>query len=334
MKNKNIFAVSAMLLMGVAALTSCSDDETYDVHGYDYNRAYFNKAGSTTDGNVMRTPVGIITSFSDIITGNSTAAVQSTTTLSVTVDNSLVDSYNSANGTHYKQLPDGVVTMDKTTLTIPAGAMTSSDTLHLSIDDTAADALNDTTGYIMPIVISSVSGDTRPSSDAAVRYVHIGYLETSSLINDYATEIAGTKADLSTMTCIAATNLNPDEFSGLFAGGWRARWTFTGDDPNASFVLDLGSTHNLAGFHVQSEVLKNAKVSISTDNQTWTEIGETAGHTALRIYDQSTWSYNREFVLYAPLQARYFKAELELDNSSWYWSWYKYINSISLYYQD
>lgn len=330
MKNKNIFTVSAMLLMGVAALTSCSDDETYDVYGIDYTRAYFAKAGSTTDGSVLSTPVGLVTSFSDEISGKTTSAVNTTTTLSITVDNSLVDTYNTANGTHYKQLPDGVVTMDKNTLTIPAGEMQTEDTLHLSIDNTAAKALNDTAGYLMPIVIGNVSGDARPSSNAAVRYVHISYMATSSLINDYATEIAGTKAKLNTMTCVAATGLDPDGFSGLYGSGWRRRWNFTGDDASASFVLDLGGTHQLAGFYISSYVLKNAKVSISTDNQTWTEVSETNGHSP--FYDK--WTNNYEYVLYAPLQARYFKAELELDNTSWAWRWYKYISSLSLYYQD
>lgn len=330
MKNKNIFAVSALLLMGIATLTSCSDDDTYDVHGISYTRAYFTNAGSTTDGTVMSTPVGVITSFSDEILGKTTSAVNTTTTLAITVDNSLVDTYNTANGTHYKQLPDGVVKMDKTTLTIPTGEIQTEDTLHLSIDNTAAKALNDTAGYLMPIVISSVSGDARPSSNAAVRYVHINYMATTSLINDYATEIAGTKAKINTMTCIAATNLDPDGLSGLAGGGWRARWNFTGDDASASFVLDLGGTHQLAGFYISSYVMKNAKVSISTDNQTWTEVSETKGHSPFNDY----WTNNNEFVLYAPLQARYFKAELELDNTSWAWRYYKYISNLSLYYQD
>lgn len=334
MKNKNILTVSAMLLMVVATFTSCSDDETYDVYGIDYTRAYFVKAGTTTDGSVLNTPVGLVTSFSDEISGKTTSAVNTTTTLTITVDNSLVDTYNTEHDTHYKQLPDGVVTMDKNTLTIPAGEMQTEDTLHLSIDNTAAKALNDTVGYLMPIVIGSVSGDARPSSNAAVRYVHINYMVTTSLINDFATEITGTKADLSTMTCIAATNLDPDGFSNLFSGGWRARWSFTGDEPSASFVLDLGETHQLAGFNIYGYVVKNSKVSVSMDNQTWTEIGETNGHTGVETYDPTTWQSLTEYVLYAPLQARYFKAELELDNTSWAWDWYKYISSLSLYYQD
>ncbi len=335
MKNRIVkYTVIGLAAVTMATMASCSDDEHYDIRGLKENIAFLDKPNTVTDGTVLKTPVGVFATFSGSISGKTSLAVNKATTLTVGIDNSLVDAYNTDNDTHYGHLPDGVVTFDKTTLTIPAGSMASEDTIKLSIDPKAIEALNDTAGYILPIVIRSVEGDAKPSSVAAVRYVHLNYMVTTSLINDNATEFAGAKADLSQMTCIAATNLDPDGLSGLAGGGWRARWNFTGDDTSASFTLDLGASHQIAGFYISSYVLKNAKVSISTDNQTWTEVSETSGHKAVSQYDYSTYQYMQEYVLYAPLQARYFKAELELDNSSWAWRYYKYISGISLYYQD
>lgn len=335
MKKKYFFTVCAAMLLGAVALTSCSDDDDADVHGITYNRAYFDKARSVTTGSVLKTPVGVVATFSDEISAKATSPVSGNITLTVTVDNSLIDSYNTEHGTNYKPLPDGVITMDKTTLTIPAGAQESADTVHLAINNKGAEALTDTAGYLMPIIIKDVAGgDARKSIDAAVRYVHINYMVTTSLINDQATAFAGTKADLSPMKCIAATNLDTGGFVNLISGGWYARWEFKSDDTTASFVIDMGGSHKLAGFYIDSYVLKNAKISISDDNSNWTEVSETNGHKALQDYDYSTYEYNQEYVLYAPLQARYFKAELELDNSSWAWQYYKYISSLSLYFAD
>lgn len=326
------------IVLGVAtaifSLTSCSDDEHYDIHGLKDNFAFLDRPNTVTDGTVLKTPVGVFASLSGTISGKTSLAVNKTTTLTVGIDNSLVDTYNTDNSTHYAQIPDGIVTMDKTTLTIPSGSMASEDTISLSIDSKAAEALSDTAGYILPVVITSVSGDAQTSSVAAVRYIHINYKTTTSLINDDATEFAGTLGDLSQMTCIAATNLDPDGLSGLVGGGWRARWSFTSDDASASFVIDMGGMHNLVGFYIGSYVMKNAKVSISTDNQIWTEVSDTKGHKALQEYDYTTWQSKNEYVLYAPLLARYFKAELELDNTSRYWNYYKYISGLSLYFQD
>ena len=184
-------------------------------------------------------------------------------------------------------------------------------------------------------VISSTNhGSVRPSSNASVRYVRINYNETKSLINDNASEFVGTKAEVTSLSCISATNLNPDEFSNLAEEGWDAQWNFTSDTPEASFTIDLGDTHNVAGFYIDSYVLANAYVEISTDNKSWIELGNTSEHKALIELDYDTYMYKQEFVLYAPIQSRYLRASLTLDSSSWAWKYYRYITSLSIYYKD
>ena len=209
----------------------------------------------------------------------------------------------------------------------------------MSIDEEAAKALDNLDGYLAPIVISSVDNENvRPSSDASVRYVHINYTKTNSLINDEADAFVGTKADIASLSCIAATDLNPDEFSGLAVGGWYARWNFISDvDKEASFIIDFGETHKVAGFYINSYVMSNAYVEISMDNSRWFELGNTSEHKELTEYDYATYEYKSEFVLYAPVQARYMKATLKLDDSQYggyYWKMYRYIAGLSIYYAD
>ena len=62
MKMKYLMLCGALFL-GTVALTSCSEDESYDVYGYDYTRAYFNVAKQTTNGMIVSTPVGLVTSL-------------------------------------------------------------------------------------------------------------------------------------------------------------------------------------------------------------------------------------------------------------------------------
>lgn len=331
MKLNKIIACG-LLFGGLSVLVGCGDDEKYDVDGIAYTRAFFDRAGSVTDGSVLSTPIGTVVSLSDAISVKTTSPVPATTQVTISVDNSLVSAYNDNHGTNYSQLPDGILKMDKSFLTIPANAY-QSDVLNLTIDKEAAEVLDNIDGYLAPIIIESVDNrDIRPSSNAAVRYVHINYMKTNSLINDNASAFAGTKVDISSLTCIAATNLNPDEISGLAGSSWNARWPFISDvETEASFTIDLNEVRSVAGFYIDSYVISNAYVEISTDNSTWTELGNTSEHQALQAYDNTTYTYNREFVLYAPVQARYLRAKLTLDSSGWAWSYYRHISELSIY---
>lgn len=337
--NNNIIIACGALFLGMTVLTGCSGDEEYDVDGISYIRVFLERAGSVSDGTVLTTPVGTVVSFSDAMLAKVTSPVATNTQVTFSVDNSLVKTYNDSHNTNYSQLPDGVLKMDKTTLTIPANAYSSEESLILSIDEEAAKTLDNLDGYLAPVVISSVdNGNVRPSSDASVRYVHINYAKTNSLINDEADVIVGTTADITSLSCIAATDLNPEELSGLAIGGYYAQWKFISDvDTDASFTIDFGETHKVAGFYIDSYVISNAYVEISMDNSKWVELGNTSEHDELAEYDYTTYEYKQEFVLYAPVQARYMRATLKLDDSQYggyYWQRYRCIRGLSIYYAD
>lgn len=328
MKIKNIFQICGALLFGAMMLASCSDDKSYDFDGYDYTRIYFNNALSLNSGSVVNTPVGVFASLSGNFIAKATAPVKQTTKAVLAVDASQVDAYNKAHSTEYKPLPDGVLQFSKNELTIPADSMQSTDTITVSVDtDNAAKALTVGDSYLAPVIISTVNGDGQPSSNAAIRYIAIKCVQ--SLINDGATEVIGTKLDANSFTCLSADGLDKDSYG---FQGWQG-WAFTKKQEKASFVVDFGETKKVTGFNVESELIKNANVSLSSDNNTWTELGNTSDHTAVGV--RQGWQTNYVYVLYGAVPARYMKVEMDLDQDSWYWDYMEWgyctLSGLSVY---
>ncbi|MDR1668155.1 MAG: DUF1735 domain-containing protein [Bacteroidales bacterium] len=76
--------------------------------------------------------------------------------VTVEADLSLVDAYNSANGTAYMPLPSGIYQLDKTTLTIERGKK-QSDLLYVTV--APGRQLQTGSRYLMPVTVRSVGGD-------------------------------------------------------------------------------------------------------------------------------------------------------------------------------
>lgn len=313
------------LILGAATITSCSGDDKYDVDGYSYSRAYFNNARGVVNGSVVNTPVGVITSLNTNIIVKSTGAATNDTHVTLGFDKSLVEKYNANNGTNYAAAPDGAVVLSSNTATIKAGETQSTDTIKATINDMMAAQLTDPNGYLVPVVITAADNGLRPSSDAAVTYIHLTYSE--SCINDDATELIGTQMDLekagSEWKLVSSDNFDESTFSNLFSSdSWDRYFGIKEKKEQASCVIDLGKNYNVSGFTISSDVMKNAYVEISTDQQKWTGLGATADHKAVAI--QEGWSSSYWYVLYAGISARYVRITLDLNLDSYYWQYMDY----------
>jgi hypothetical protein len=334
MKIKYLMLCGALFL-GTAALTSCSEDESYDVYGYDYTRAYFNVAKQTTNGMIVSTPVGLVTSLDAKVVVKTTSAATSDTKVALAIDNSVVDEYNKEHGTSYLPVPDGALELSSNVISMKAGKLVTEDTVDVKINEEVAKNMNSSDGYLAAVVITSADNGVRPSSNAAITYIHLGYSE--SCINDDATELVGKeledKSNWKAIDC--SEDFSPSTFSNLFAGGWSARWPLVGDEDHGQFTVDLGEELNLAGFYMGCYILKGGyDVEISKDNAAWTTLGNSADHTYVSKYDQTTWTSYNEYVLYAPMKARYVRFKMKFDTDSWYWTYayYKAISSLNLYF--
>ena len=86
------------------------------------------KPNTTTLGSVLKTPIGYLSTFKGQISVKTTKAITAVTNVTLAVDNSLVDVYNSSNKTSYEKIPDGVVSLNIKSLTVCAGKAVSDST--------------------------------------------------------------------------------------------------------------------------------------------------------------------------------------------------------------
>ena len=327
MKLKNIFMLGGALLFGAMALTSCSDDETYDFDGVEGTRVYMDKTMQPiSTSSVLKTPVGIVGGMEVEVNIKTTSLVQGGVSAQIAYDDSFVDSYNAANNTNYKKLPAGAITLEKTTLTVASDTL-SSENCKVSFNQEKASELTDGETYLVPIALANVNGrDVRLARDDKfrVRYFALKYMETESLmrINPTSEDLANAGSPLSNdvkkaFTVVSSQNMVEGGYSSIFAGGWYGgNWDFIEKEAATSFVLDMGEEREVGAFNITSNVMSSFSIAISTDNSNWINLGSTAEANSVRDDDWNSW-----YVLYAPMAARYLRYTIELDPNSFYWQY-------------
>lgn len=274
------------------------------------------------DCNIIKTPVGTFGGVDDKIKVSIAGAVNADWSATAVADNSLIAAYNEENGTDYQALPDDVLkSLTITPEVIKAGETTNDEGIKVNIPVEKLKSLSQS--YLVPLKVTSTYGDKTIAEDDDIVYMTIGVKET--LINDDAKEFKGTAAtDHSAWTVKDCENLNPENYEGLFDTGWNGGWAFNGKASSAKFTLDLGAKHKLAGFYVESYVMKNCKVEISTDGSNWVSLGDTKDHSPFQKYDASSWEYISEYVLYGAVDCRYIRYTFDLDTGSWAWNYGSY----------
>ena len=313
-----------MLLGGMLAattlFTSCSEEKVYDVDGINYERVYMQNPNTTTVGGVLKTPVGYISGFSGEVAVRTSGPMATATNVTLAVDKSLVDSYNSTNNTKYEAIPDGVVSLEKSNLTIAAGKVVS-DTVKLVVSEEGYSKLKADVSYLIPVAIQQSAGsDAHLAKEAKFRsnFFVLKYTETNSLLRagGSASDLIGTSStddDARAWTCIAAEDFDPSQFSNLYSGTyWRV---LNGKEVlSASFTLDLGASHKIAGFSIYCYIAKWMDIQISSDNNKWTDIGDTKNAAAIRDNNWTAW-----YAFYASIPGRYVKISMTLDPDFWGW---------------
>lgn len=326
MKMKNILMLFGGMLAVTTLFTSCSEEKIYDVDGINYERVYIQNPNTTKSGSIMKTPVGYISGFSGKVAAQITGPMSTATNVTVAVDKSLVDSYNSANSTKYEAIPDGVVSLEKSNLTIAAGKIVS-DTLNLIVSEEGYSKLKADVSYLIPVTIQQSNGsDAHLAQEARFRssFFVLKYMETNSLIRmgGSASDIIGTPStdDLGqAWKCISAEDLDPDKFANLFTGDqWGRSWTLLNGKEvlTASFTVDLGVSHKIGGFNVSSSLVKSMDIQLSPDNNKWTDIGDTSNAAAIVDSNWNSW-----YVFYASIPGRYVKINIKLDPNNWAWDY-------------
>src|SRR5574344_2503806 len=138
MKIMNIKFI-ALSILAIAGLSSCSSDPSYDVTGNPNNLFYLKPSASmVTNPNTMAfevtlTPVGNFGTVEAKFPVRCLRPSSGKATVRATVDNSLIDSYNTKYGTSYKQFPEGVLDISKMSVTMPKDSCLAEDSLTISV---------------------------------------------------------------------------------------------------------------------------------------------------------------------------------------------------------
>lgn len=156
MKIYNILFCGAMLL-SAAALTGCSEDETYDVYGEKTNRVYVDpNQSNVTECTVYKTPIGLCGDALANVHVRMQYPAQQAVKVSGAADMSLVAEYNEQNSTDYAALPDAAVkALEIAPAELEAGKNTAD--LQVSLPTEARTSLTES-DYVLPIRIANPGG--------------------------------------------------------------------------------------------------------------------------------------------------------------------------------
>ena len=301
---KNIFKCLAYCLTAAVALTfgACSSDEHYDVTGNPDNLVYLHLSGDNTRSyKVTHTPVSHLGAFDAKFPVNILRAADSPTTVSVVMDNSLVEQYNAANGTSYVAVPNGVVNVTNNVAHIQANSFASGDSISISVPESALPQLTEE-GYIIPFRISEVQGSGKISEERGVAYIIINTIVT--LVNADATEPLGTMIGTDVMSTWTATNSSGGNanIANMLQESSRQTWAID------TYVVDMKEVRNVSSVGIQSYygqygyMPDHLELWLSKDGNDWTYIGYVADGGDMLSY--RNYGY---LVMYGGFPARYLK---------------------------
>jgi len=325
--------IVCLTIMATSSLLSCSDNESYDVMGDPANKVFINTQQWTPINSpknafsfsVVHTPVGDFGDVQAKFPVRSTRPVNESVTIKVELDNSLVDSYNKANGTAYAKLPDGILNMSKNSVIIEKGSYLSADSVQLSIDNSKLAQLTEK-AYLAPVKLMSVAGDDcEISSDYNTAYVLITTSVNLIKANVGSTDMTGSLvSDYSAWTVTTDVTPSKGSYSSIFDGSTSTNWRFPSTP--VTMTIDMKEVKKISGFKLFSQygqygyTFSQVKISLSKDNVSYDEIGTCSES---KMNNEGGYQY---ICFYGGMEAQYIKLTL-----NWKYSWYPYICELGVY---
>ncbi len=226
-----------LLLLVTFLFQACEDDESFDVVGNPNNIVYILPATKSFD--MVTTPVGF---FGDSIYADfgvkSTNPMKESVTVTATIDNSLVSTYNEKNDTDYMAC---TASLAKATATISEGEYASFDSIKVILPKENYPEIEEVGSYLVPVKLSGVSTGI---VSAEYNVVYLAITTTYSNCKDQATSVSGTKADRTGWTA----SVNGSDIGSRLFDNNRWSYYYTTSLP-FTIEIDLGSVHNdITGF--------------------------------------------------------------------------------------
>lgn len=285
---KNIFQyrfifIGLFMALCVISFSSCSDDESYDFPG-NAGKIYVkmqssnmvNSIANVLDIKVSKTLFGTFGGGSVSFPVRSTAPVKSETSVTLGIDNLLIDEYNAKHGTEYKVLDASIFTLSGQNLTIETGQMRSEGEIEIAVDPAKINSM-EIGDYLVPVKLMDVTGKMEISSDWSVIYLHVAVVDDPygipmanrdnwKVVDFSSQEVTGEYAPASNVL---------DGNKGSF---WHTAWYNSAPNPPHHITIDMGAVNRMAGFQYVTRsggagCPMELVAEISTDNAVWNEVG-------------------------------------------------------------
>lgn len=320
--------IASLMWLGVFMLQACDDNESFDITGSSDNLAYI-KIEEQRSANppynqltyaVIQTPVGIVSNIKGGFPVCMLRAVEESVTIKVEQDNTLLDAYNAAYDASCIAVPDGLLDISNTTLTIERGATVSADSISFTANESMLSTLKAGQNYLLPLRVTTVSNNNvQISSNMSCAYVLISTKYQSVRENGGASDMRGTLISSYTGWTYSSSHTT-GAIANLWTTSTSSRMNFTANP--AAIIFDMQTTKKVTGVRIYprnssnaSYRLSNAKLALSTDGVTFEDIAD------LTISQMAYASYYQYICMYAGIEAKYLKLELDfVTTETAYWS--------------
>lgn len=223
--------------------------------------------------------------------------------LEFVVNTQLLDSFNTANNTHYELLPATSYTLSATKAVIPADGV-STIPLKISVNTSGANALPLFKNYLLPISISGTNHKVNEKLRTTFFVLsaqpnladYPDYDRSNWSISGFSSEEAvGEGADNGRAVFVLDNNINTF---------WHSQWRDANPGPPHHLVVDMGAVKTLHGIAMTARQTdgggkpNEVRIEISTDNVNWV------------VAEQLTFANKKEqqkLFLTKFVDARYFK---------------------------
>lgn len=275
---KNIIKSLMIGLAAVALLASCEDKkENVELDPYATNFVYLKAPLSSTyratfsTGGVWKTKPDSVMSFMQI---RCTKPAPQDIEVSLEIDESMVETYNTANGTDFKFLSS--LELLKDNLVIRKGDYLSADTLKVRITEYDSMLAGGTQKYVVPVRMTSASAGVLSESNSF--YI---FYDAAMMFAEIVTSYTGVKMDRSGWKIykdqiggkdITSTLTDGSVYSDVYGSEYRGH--------EIVLYVDLGQVYdNITNIGVEAYgnygqySATNMKVEVSVDNVEYKDLG-------------------------------------------------------------
>lgn len=298
---KNIF-YAGMLVICAINFAACSEDKSYDFPGDSHNRVYI--LDNSSAYKIVQTPISSVSNVKFNTSLKCTKKASGNISARVEVDNSMIAAYNEKHNTSYEAIPAAALVIENAIMTIPAGSMTTTDTLRLALTDNeeVLKTLRSEKGYLIPLrLVMQEGADAQASTNLNYSYLILTVTEQNVNNDAVVGDITGTLVTDQTgwsATTNATIYSYYQPLTYLFTTA-TSSYCYMYNVPTINLDIDMGQSYTFDAikFHRStgtSSFVSGMTIFSSNDGTTWRSEGSfTRSSTFCMFYAPVTTRYIR-----------------------------------------